>query len=85
MSHETYSTTELAEAFGIEESTVRAMARDGLLPGADSSGRWVFGNEAACAIEDLIDRVEAAADEDLEDIPSCDEDDEGDEDDEEDE
>lgn len=74
-----YTTGDLAELFGVEETTLRAMARDGLLPGEERSGRWLFGEEAVEALETLAQEDDEAEEEDVdgdEEEESCEGDDE---------
>ena len=55
----TINARELSETTGLEIETVRAMARDGVLPGAqDETGVWIFPDEAEALVLSLAEASE---------------------------
>ena len=60
----TISARELSETTGLEIETVRAMARDGVLPGAqDETGVWIFPDETEALVLSLAEAAEDGLDE----------------------
>ena len=69
-----YSTRKLAEKYGLSESLVRSMAREGILPGEQEGGRWHMEEDAAEILDELVEPAEDDH-EDEDDGGSWDEDD----------
>ena len=58
------TTSELSELSGYSTATIRALARDGLIPAvADEMGRWLFGEDAAEQLASMAERAEDGSDE----------------------
>ncbi len=53
------STTELSAQTGYSTSTIRALARDGLIPAISDGSRWLFGEDV---VEQLASMAEEAED-----------------------
>ena len=57
------TTTELSQLSGYSTATIRALARDGLIPAIPDNGKWVFPSDAPETLASMAADAEDGADE----------------------